>query len=106
MHETFTAVVSIAVAAVSAFVASLGAWAVYQRMGLSGVQREVRSERGALIATLKNRVEHLEEENQRLTKENELLRHDVASLREQVRQLQADLIGITVHKRRSKDEEA
>jgi len=28
MHETFTAVVSIAVAAVSAFVASLGAWAV------------------------------------------------------------------------------
>jgi len=75
-------------------------------MGLSGVQREVRSERGALIATLKNRVEHLEEENQRLTKENELLRYDVASLREQVRQLQADLIGITVHKRRSKDEEA
>ena len=94
-NNLLDSVVGIAVASVVALAASVGAWVLYQRVGLSGVQQEVRSERGALIQTLKTRIEHVEAENERLTRENELLKHDIEQLRQQVQRLQTDLLSMT-----------
>ena len=94
MNDLLHSAIGIAVAAVAAFVSSLGAWAIYQRIGASGVHQQLQSERGALIDALQDRVDHLEKENARLQRENELLRHDVESLQREVSSLQRRLIRL------------
>lgn len=88
--------ITILVSAGIAFGIALGSVVIARRAGLSDVDAVVREQRGALVTTLRIRVEHLEAENKRLTddvaylkRENEQLRTEVARLQRHI--IKADL---------------
>ena len=87
---------SVLVAASVSAAAALGSLAIARRTGLSDVQRELRQERGALIDTLRARVEHLEGENERLATEISVIKRDNGLLREEVTSLQRHILKMEI----------
>lgn len=85
-------VVSILISAGIAFGIALGSLVLARRAGLSDVDAVVREQRGALVATLKIRVEHLEAENKRLTEDIDYLKRENEQLRAEVARLQRHII--------------
>ena len=84
--------ITVLVSAGVAFVLALGTLALSRRAGISDVDAVVREQRGALVETLKTRVEHLEAENQRLAGDIAYLRRENEQLRKEVARLQAHII--------------
>ena len=84
--------ISILISAGIAFGIALGSVAVARRAGLSDVDAVMREQRGALVETLKTRVEHLEAENKRLSDDIEYLRRENEQLRIEVARLQRHII--------------
>ena len=84
------------ISAAVAFGAALGVVLLREylaaKRGLSDVDLAVREQRGALVVTLTARVKHLEEENASLKADNELMKREIASLRDEVSRLQRHII--------------
>lgn len=92
--EQFAGVI---VPAAIAFLAALGTLYLARKAGLSDVDAAVREQRGALVATLKTRVDHLEAENRRLQSDIDYLKHENEQLRTEIARLSAELIRIGIH---------
>jgi len=84
--------ITILVSAGIAFGIALGSVVIARRAGLSDVDAVLREQRGALVETLKTRVEHLESENKRLSDDIEYLRRENEQLRAEVARLQRHII--------------
>lgn len=84
--------ISILVSAGIAFAIAFGSVVVARRAGISDIDAVVREQRGALVSTLKTRVEHLEAENERLHKDIEYLKRENEQLRTEVARLQRHII--------------
>ena len=84
---------SIVVSGAIAMSLALGTLWLARRAGLSDVQREVREERSILVATLRTRVDHLEDENRRLTADIEWLKRENEQLRAEVARLQRHIVA-------------
>ena len=83
---------SIIVASVVSLGVALAVLGLSRKAGLSDVDKTLSTQRGALVATLTYRVEHLENENTRLTEDNEYLRHELEQLRIEVQRLERYII--------------
>lgn len=85
----------ILVAAVPSILTALVTVVVATRLGIGPLNSEVRDQRQALVATLKDRVSILEEENAKLKAENE-------ELKERVGRLETTLLELAVEKLKEK----
>jgi cell division protein FtsB len=94
MTEQFA---SIVIPTAIAFLVALGTLFLARKAGLSEVDAAVREQRGALVATLSKRVEHLENENRKLQSDIDYLRHENEQLRTEVARLSAQLIKLSIH---------
>lgn len=83
-----------------AFIAAVGTLWLARKAGLSEVDAAVREQRGALVSTLKTRVDHLESENKRLAGEIDYLMRENEQLRKEVARLSSDLIRISMKGKR------
>ena len=80
----------ILVAAVPSIITAMATIIIGTKLGVGPLNAEVRDQRAALVATLKDRVSSLEKENAALKQENEDLKRRVDRLEERLLDLALD----------------
>jgi len=83
---------SIIVASVVSLGVALAVLGLSRKAGLSGVDKTLSTQRGALVATLTGRLDLLENENEKLAEDNKSLRREVEQLRAEVRRLERYIV--------------